>query len=36
MCNAKPCVDCLKLIRLYGIKKIYYSNEQGVIQREDV
>lgn len=30
LANAKPCPGCMKLIKLYGIKKVYYTNENRV------
>lgn len=30
MANAKPCEGCMKLIRLYGLKKIYYTRDDQV------
>ena len=32
MCDSKPCVDCLNSIRNLGIRKMYYSNENGKIE----
>ena len=29
--NSKPCKKCLALIKTYGIKKIYYSQERQLI-----
>lgn len=31
---AKPCENCLNTIRFFGIKEIFYSNEDGKIVRE--
>lgn len=29
--NSKPCINCINYIRSLGIKKIYYSDDQGEI-----
>ena len=29
--NARPCTMCYKILKHVGIKKIYYTNEQGEI-----
>jgi tRNA(Arg) A34 adenosine deaminase TadA len=29
--DSKPCCMCSYLMRIYGIKKVYYSTEQGEI-----
>jgi deoxycytidylate deaminase len=34
--NSKPCHDCIKAMRKCGIKKVYYSNDQGEIVMERV
>ena len=31
--NAKPCKYCTETIQKYGLKKIYYSNELGIIEK---
>lgn len=32
--NARPCINCTKLIRAAGIKTIYYSMDDGTFKRE--
>lgn len=32
MANARPCPDCMKLIKLYGIKKIYYTKDNQLLE----
>lgn len=32
--NSKPCNSCIYYMQLYGIKSVYYSNENGEIVRE--
>ena len=32
--NSKPCNTCIYYMQLYGIKSVYYSNEDGVIVKE--
>lgn len=34
--NSKPCCNCIYYLRLYGIKNIYYSNENGEIIKEKI
>lgn len=34
--NSKPCTDCIKMMKTYGIYKIFYSNEKGDIVYEKV
>lgn len=29
--NSRPCNDCIKILKRYPIKKIYYSNDNGEI-----
>ena len=31
MGNSKPCSKCLKMLKYYGIKKVYYSLEQEIV-----
>ena len=31
LCDSKPCEECIDIIRLSGIKKIYYSVINGII-----
>jgi deoxycytidylate deaminase len=34
--NSKPCNNCIEMMRKYGIKKISYSNENGIIITESI
>lgn len=34
--NSKPCNNCIELMKKYGIKKISYSNENGIIITESI
>jgi len=34
--NSKPCENCIYYLRLYGIKNVYYSNENGEIVKEKI
>lgn len=34
--NSKPCNSCLYYMRLYGIKNVYYSDENGEIVKEKI
>ena len=34
--NSKPCSYCIKYLRFIGIKKIYYSNNDGCITYENI
>lgn len=29
LCDSKPCCMCINLMRMYGIKKVYYSDCDG-------
>ncbi len=31
---SKPCADCVKILRYYGVKKVIYSTPEGVISEE--
>ena len=31
MGNSKPCQRCLKIIKSYGIKKVYYSYDKKLV-----
>ena len=33
--NSKPCNTCIYYMQLYGIKSVYYSNEDGIIIKEN-
>ena len=33
---SKPCYDCIQLFKLYNIRNVYYSNEEGVIVKDSV
>lgn len=32
---AKPCLNCLKTIKAYNVRYVYYSNKSGYISREN-
>ena len=32
--ESKPCNHCLKMIKKYGIKKIVYSTDQGLVKQK--
>ena len=32
--NSKPCNSCIYYMQLYGIRSVYYSDENGEIVRE--
>jgi deoxycytidylate deaminase len=34
--NSKPCNTCIYYMQLYGIKSVYYSNEDGEIVKEKI
>jgi hypothetical protein len=34
--NSKPCNTCIYYMQLYGIKSVYYSNEDGIIIKEKI
>lgn len=34
--NAKPCIHCKKLAMKYGIKHVFYTNDNGIIQKENI
>jgi hypothetical protein len=34
--NSKPCLHCLGILKLYGLNKIYYSNNNGIITEEKI
>lgn len=36
LCNARPCFHCLDLIKKVGIRKSYYSTDNGMIASENV
>ena len=29
---SKPCIECMKLCEAFGIRKIYYSSEDGMVE----
>lgn len=33
ICNSRPCVSCQSLLRYIGIKKVYYTNQDGKFER---
>jgi len=36
LANSKPCNNCIYYLRLYGVKNVYYSNDNGVIVKEKI
>jgi sulfur relay (sulfurtransferase) DsrF/TusC family protein len=32
--NSKPCKSCIEVMRMFGIKNIYYSTEKGDLKKE--
>ena len=34
--NSKPCSSCLYYLRLYGVRNIYYSDDDGEIIKEKI
>lgn len=32
--NSKPCKSCIEVMRMFGIKNIYYSDENGELKKE--
>ncbi len=34
--NSKPCNSCLYYMKLYGVKSVYYSDENGDIIKEKI
>lgn len=34
--NSKPCVNCTKAIREFGIKKVYYYNDKNELESENI
>jgi len=34
--NSRPCNHCLETMKLFGIKNVYYSNDDGTIGKERV
>jgi len=34
--NSKPCSHCLATMKLFGIKTVYYSTDEGTIERHRV
>jgi hypothetical protein len=36
LCNSRPCIECLDILKMIGIKSIYYSNDNGNIIEEKV
>tara|TARA_B100002052_G_scaffold298419_1_gene331853 strand:+ start:2078 stop:2470 length:393 start_codon:yes stop_codon:yes gene_type:complete len=34
--NAKPCIHCRNLAMKWGIKHVYYSDDNGQIQKENI
>lgn len=36
LCESKPCQNCLKLLRDYGIRKVTYSTQEGLLVTENI
>lgn len=36
LCESKPCQNCLRLLRDYGIRKVTYSSENGLLITEHI
>lgn len=36
LCNARPCFECLTLMKKYNINKVYYSVDYNIIESEHV
>jgi len=34
--NAKPCIHCKQLAIKYGIKNVFYTDNEGCIQKENI
>lgn len=34
--QSKPCINCLNYLYLFGIKEVYYSDDNGEIIKEKV
>lgn len=34
--NSRPCAHCIDILQKFGIKKVIYSNEQGIFCEEFV
>ncbi len=34
--NSKPCISCLYYLRLYGVRNIYYSDNDGKMIKEKI
>jgi deoxycytidylate deaminase len=34
MCNARPCYNCLELMKIIGIRKVYYTTDDGILCEE--
>lgn len=31
LCDSKPCCMCANMMKIYGVKRVYYSNSSGEI-----
>lgn len=29
VCNSRPCLSCQKVIEAFGVRRVYYTNDQG-------
>jgi deoxycytidylate deaminase len=36
ICNARPCYECLDIMKKYNINKVYYSTDNEIIECENV
>ena len=36
ICNSKPCLDCIKSMKQFNIRKIYYSTDDGLLKCEKI
>ncbi len=34
--NSKPCKSCIDVMRMFGIKNIYYSTDKGDLKKEKI
>jgi cytidine deaminase len=34
--NSKPCNHCLATMKLFGIKAVYYTTDEGIIEKHKV
>lgn len=36
LCNSRPCINCLNYMKLFSIKTVHYSTEEGEIISEKI